>query len=148
MMSQLKSNSTLLTHRKRIKVKALTSFGSALYREIFLFLYSKKKMLKLAKFIATIRGLGKLALGLFKEKWKKPFVPGLQNIPSSLLSNITPGIEKIEQMIKDFKKRLGFGEYPVQIVSFFPFPLPGAFENSWDQGLLKRTFQRINGLNL
>jgi hypothetical protein len=115
MISQLKSNAVVSIHGKRTKITALCPLTSA-YREVSLFLYGKNKTLKIAKFIGTIQGLGKVALVVVKEKRKKPCYLVSTNLHLSALDILKYYAKrwKIEQMIKDLKQRLGFGDYQVR----------------------------------
>jgi hypothetical protein len=115
MISQLKSNSVVSIHGKRTKITTLCTLTSA-YREVSLFLYGKNKTLKIAKFIGTIQGLGKVALVVVNEKRKKPCYLVSTNLHLSALDILKYYAKrwKIEQMIKDLKQRLGFGDYQVR----------------------------------
>ena len=115
MISQLKSNSVIWREGKRTKVTELASQTSA-YREISLSLYGKNKTLKIAKFIGTIQGLGKVAVVVVKEKRKKTRYLVSTNIYLPALDIVKYYAKrwKIEQMIKDLKQRLGFGDYQVR----------------------------------
>jgi SRSO17 transposase len=115
MISQLKSNSVVWLEGKRIPVAQLASRATA-FREISVFLYGKNKTLKIAKFIAVVKGFGLVAVVIVKEKRKK-----LRYLVST--NFLLPALEivkfyahrwKIEQMIKDLKQRLGLGDYQVR----------------------------------
>jgi len=112
MISQLKSNSVILLNGKRTKVTQLERDRSA-YREICLPLYGKKKTIKVAKFIGAIKDLGKVAVVVVKEKRKKPhyLVSTSIHLPATDVVRYYARRWKIEQMIKDLKQRLGFGDY-------------------------------------
>jgi hypothetical protein len=115
MISQLKSSSVLWMNGKRTKVKTLTTIASA-YREVSLFLYGKNKTLQVARFVGTIQGLGKVAVVVVKEKRKKTSYLVSTNLHLSALDIVKYYAKrwKIEQMIKDLKQRLGFGDYQVR----------------------------------
>ncbi len=115
MISQLKSNSVLWIEGKRTKVKTLSTLGSA-YREFSLLVYGKNKTLKIARFVGIIQGLGKVAVVVVKEKRKKPCYLVSTNLHLSALDVVKYYAKrwKIEQMIKDLKQRLGFGDYHVR----------------------------------
>jgi len=115
MISQLKSNATLWIHGKRTKVTTLLDQSCA-YREVSLFLYGKTKTLCVAKFVADIKDLGKVAVVVVKEKRKKPLYLVSTNIHLPAIDVIKYYAKrwKIEQMIKDLKQRLGFGDYQVR----------------------------------
>ena len=115
MISQLKSNSVLWMNGKKTKVTTLSALGSA-YREVSLFLYGKNKTLKIARFVGTIQGLGKVAVVVVKEKRKRTSYLVSTNLHLSALDIIKYYAKrwKIEQMIKDLKQRLGFGDYQVR----------------------------------
>jgi DDE superfamily endonuclease len=70
MISQLKSNSVVWEKGKRTPVAQLASRTSA-FREVSVFLYGKNKTLKIAKFIAVVKGFGPVAVVVVKEKRKK-----------------------------------------------------------------------------
>ena len=115
MISQLKSNSVVWEKGKRTPVAQLASRTSA-FREVSIFLYGKNKTLKIAKFIAVVKGFGPVAVVVVKEKRKK-----IRYLVST--NFLLPALEvvkfyahrwKIEQMIKDLKQRLGFGHYQVR----------------------------------
>jgi SRSO17 transposase len=115
MISQLKSNSVVWVKGTRTPVAQLASRTSA-FREVSVFLYGKNKSLKIAKFIAVVKGLGPIAVVIVKEKRKK--------IRYLISTNfLLPALEvvkfyahrwKIEQMIKDLKQRLGLGDYQIR----------------------------------
>jgi hypothetical protein len=115
MISQLKSNSVLWIHGKKTNVRTLLDLRSS-YREVSLFVYGKTKTLHLAKFIGDIKGLGKVAVVVVKEKRKKPVYLVCTNIHLPAIDIIKYYAKrwKIEQMIKDLKQRLGFGDYQVR----------------------------------
>jgi SRSO17 transposase len=115
MISQLKSSSVLWMNGKKTKVTTLSTLGSA-YREVSLFLYGKNKTLKIARFVGVIQGLGKVAVVVVKEKRKKTSYLVSTNLHLSALDIIKYYAKrwKIEQMIKDLKQRLGFGDYQVR----------------------------------
>ena len=115
MISQLKSNSVLWIHGKKTNVKSFLDRVSS-YREISLFVYGKTKTLHIAKFIGEIKGVGKVALVVVKEKRKKPIYLVCTNIHLPAIDIIKYYAKrwKIEQMIKDLKQRLGFGDYQVR----------------------------------
>jgi SRSO17 transposase len=115
MISQLKSTSVLWMNGKKTKVTTLSTLGSA-YREVSLFLYSKNKTLKIARFVGVIQGLGKVAVVVVKEKRKKTSYLVSTNLHLSALDIIKYYAKrwKIEQMIKDLKQRLGLGDYQVR----------------------------------
>jgi len=115
MISQLKSNSIVWVKGKRTPVAQLASRISA-FREVSVFLYGKNKTLKIAKFIAVVKGFGPVAVVIVKEKRKK-----IRYLVST--NFLLPALEvvkfyshrwKIEQMIKDLKQRLGLGDYQVR----------------------------------
>jgi len=115
MISQLKSNSIVWVKGKRMPVAQLASRISA-FREVSVFLYGKNKTLKIAKFIAVVKGFGPVAVVIVKEKRKK-----IRYLVST--NFLLPALEvvkfyshrwKIEQMIKDLKQRLGLGDYQVR----------------------------------
>ncbi len=115
MISQLKSTSVLWMDGKKTKVATLSNLSSA-YREVSLFLYGKNKTLKIARFVGTIQGLGKVAVVVVKEKRKKTSYLVSTNLHLSALDIIKYYAKrwKIEQMIKDLKQRLGLGDYQVR----------------------------------
>jgi SRSO17 transposase len=115
MISQLKSTSVLWMDGKKTKVTTLSTLGSA-YREVSLLLYGKNKTLKIARFVGTIKGLGKVAVVVVKEKRKKTSYLVSTNLHLSALDIIKYYAKrwKIEQMIKDLKQRLGLGDYQVR----------------------------------
>ncbi len=115
MISQLKSNSVLWIHGKKTKMTTLLSLASS-YREVSLFLYVKTKNLQIAKFIGDIKDLGKVAVVVVKEKRKKPVYLVCTNLHLPAIDVIKYYAKrwKIEQMIKDLKQRLGFGDYQVR----------------------------------
>jgi len=115
MISQLKSNSVLWMHGQKTNVTCLLDLASS-YREVSLFVYGKTKTLRIAKFIGDIKGLGKVAVVVVKEKRKKPIYLVCTNIhlPAIHVIKFYAKRWKIEQMIKDLKQRLGFGDYQVR----------------------------------
>jgi hypothetical protein len=115
MISQLKSNSVLWIHGKKTNVKSLLDLVSC-FREVSLFVYGKNKTLRIAKFIGDIKGVGKVAVVVVKEKRKKPIYLVCTNIHLPAIDIIKYYAKrwKIEQMIKDLKQRLGFGDYQVR----------------------------------
>jgi len=112
MISQFKSNSVLWINGTRTKVKTLRTLVSA-YREVSISLYGKNKTLQIVKLIGTIKGLGKVAVVVVKEKRKKPYYLVSTNLHLSALDIVKYYAKrwKIEQMIKDLKQRLGFEDY-------------------------------------
>jgi hypothetical protein len=114
-ISQLKSNSVVEIKGKRTRVTDLDSCAGA-YRDISIVLYGKEKNLQLAKWIGTIKGIGQVALVGVKEKRKKTRYLVSTNIylPALEILKYYARRWKIEQMIKDLKQRLGFGEYQVR----------------------------------
>jgi SRSO17 transposase len=115
MISQLKSNSVVWVKGERTPVTKLASRTSA-FREISVFLYGKNKTLKIAKFIAVIKGLGPVAVVVVKEKRKKIRYLVSTNflLPALEIVKFYAHRWKIEQMIKDLKQRLGLGDYQVR----------------------------------
>jgi len=115
MISQLKSTSVLWMDGKKTKVTTLSTLDSA-YREVSLLLYGKNKTLKIARFVGTIKGLGKVAVVVVKEKRKKTSYLVSTNLHLSAIDIIKYYAKrwKIEQMIKDLKQRLGLGDYQVR----------------------------------
>jgi SRSO17 transposase len=115
MISQLKSTSVLWMHGKKTKVTTLSTLGSA-YREVSLFLYGKNKTLRVARFVGVIKGLGKVAVVVVKEERKKTSYLVSTNLHLSAIDIIKYYAKrwKIEQMIKDLKQRLGFGDYQLR----------------------------------
>jgi SRSO17 transposase len=115
MISQLKSNSVLWIRGKKTNVTTLLDIVSS-YREVSVFVYGKNKTLRLAKFIGDIKGLGKVAVVVVKERRKKPVYLVCTNIHLPAIDIIKYYAKrwKIEQMIKDLKQRLGFGDYQVR----------------------------------
>lgn len=115
MISQLKSNSVLWIHGKKTNVTSLLDLVSS-YREVSLFVYGKTKTLHIARFIGDIKGVGKVAVVVVKQKRKKPFYLVCTNIHLPAIDIIKYYAKrwKIEQMIKDLKQRLGFGDYQVR----------------------------------
>lgn len=115
MISQLKSNSVLRIHGKKTSVTNLLNLAS-FYREISLFVYGKTKNLRIASFIGEIKDLGKVAIVVVREKRKKPIYLVCTNVHLAAIDIIQYYSKrwKIEQMIKDLKQRLGFGDYQVR----------------------------------
>lgn len=115
MISQLKSNSVLWINGTRTKVTTLSTIVSA-YQEVSISLYGKSKTLKIAKLIGAIQGLGKVAVVVVKEKRKKTHYLVSTNLHLSALDVVKYYAKrwKIEQVIKDLKQRLGFGDYQVR----------------------------------
>jgi len=115
MISQLKSNSVLWIHGNKTNVTRLLDLASS-YREVSLSVYGKTKTLRIGKFIGDIKGLGKVAVVVVKEKRKKPIYLVCTNIhlPAVYVIKYYAKRWKIEQMIKDLKQRLGFGDYQVR----------------------------------
>ena len=93
-----------------------TGFRTSAYREISLSLYGKNKTLKIAKWIGTIKGMGQVAVVVVKEKGKKTryLVSTNLYLPALEIVKYYAKRWKIEQMIKDLKQRLGFGDYQVR----------------------------------
>lgn len=115
MISQPKTNSVVLINGKKTKVPALSNIRTT-YREVTLLVYGKNKTLKIARFVGIIRGLGKVAVVVVKEKRKKTSYLVSTNLHLSALDIVKYYAKrwKIEQMIKDLKQRLGFGHYQVR----------------------------------
>jgi SRSO17 transposase len=115
MISQLKSTSVLWMEGKKTKVTTLSTLDSA-YREVSLFVYGKNKPLRVARFVGTIKGVGKVAVVVVKEKRKKTSYLVSTNLHLSAIDIIKYYAKrwKIEQMIKDLKQRLGLGDYQVR----------------------------------
>ena len=115
MISQLKSNSVLWIRGKKTNVTRLLDLASS-YRKVSLCVYGKTKTLHIGKFIGDIKGLGKVAVVVVKEKRKKPIYLVCTNIhlPAIYVIKYYTKRWKIEQMIKDLKQRLGFGNYQVR----------------------------------
>lgn len=115
MISQLKSTSVLWLHGEKTKMTALLALASS-YREVSLFIYGKTKTLHIAKFIGEVKDLGKVAVVVVKEKRKKPVYLVCTNLHLPAIDVIKYYAKrwKIEQMIKDLKQRLGFGDYQVR----------------------------------
>jgi hypothetical protein len=115
MISQLKTTSVLIMNGERTKVTTLSTIGSA-FREVSVFVYGKNKTLKIARFVGIIQGLGKVAVVVVKEKRKKASYLVSTNLHLSALDIVKYYAKrwKIEQMIKDLKQRLGFGDYQVR----------------------------------
>ncbi len=115
MISQLKSNSIVWVKGKRMPVAQLASRISA-FREVSVFLYGKNKRLKIAKFVAVVKGFGLVAVVIVKEKRKKIRYLVSTNflLPTLEVVKFYSHRWKIEQMIKDLKQRLGLGDYQVR----------------------------------
>jgi IS4 transposase len=115
MISQLKSNSVLWIHGNKINVTALLTLASS-YREVSVSLYEKTKRLHIGRFVGEIKDLGKVAVVVVKEKRKKPIYLVCTNLhlPAIDVLRYYAKRWKIEQMIKDLKQRLGFGQYQVR----------------------------------
>ncbi len=115
MISQLKSNSVIKIRGKRTRVTELDSRSQA-YRKVSISLYGKDKVLKIAKWIGTIKGIGQVAIVVVQEKGKKTRYLVCTNLylPALDIVKYYARRWKIEQMIKDLKQRLGFGDYQVR----------------------------------
>ncbi len=115
MISQLRSNSNLWIQGNKTKVTALLTLTSS-YREVSVFVYGKTKKLQIARFPGEIKGLGKVAIVIVKEKRKKPIYLVCTNLHLPAIDVVRYYAKrwKIEQMIKDLKQRLGFGHYQTQ----------------------------------
>ena len=115
MISQLKSNSVILLNGTRTTVSSLVR-APLPFRDLSLPLYGTPKNLTIAKVIGTIKGLGNVAVVIVKEKKKKPCYVVSTNIylPAIDVVKYYAKRFKIEQMIKDLKQRLGFGDYQVR----------------------------------
>ena len=115
MISQLKSNSVVWIKGQRTPVIELASRTWA-FREVSVFLYGKNKTLKIAKFIAVVKGLGPVAVVIVQEKRKKVRYLVSTNflLPALEVVKFYAHRWKIEQMIKDLKQRLGLGDYQVR----------------------------------
>lgn len=100
---------------KRTPVAELASQTSA-FREISVLLYGKNKTLKIAKFIAVVKGLGPVAVVVVKKKRKKIRYLASTNflLPALEVVKFWAHRWKIEQMIKDLKQRLGLADYQVR----------------------------------
>ena len=114
-ISQLKSNSIVWEKRKRTPVAELASRNSA-FRKVSVFLYGKNKTLKIAKFIAVVKGFGPVAVVIVKEKRKRICYLVSANflLPALEVGKFYTHCWKIAQMIKDLKQRLGLGDYQVR----------------------------------
>lgn len=114
-ISQLKSSSVLWIDGKKTKVTTLLARTSS-YRAVCLRVYGKTRMLHVAQFIADIKEVGTVAVVVATEKRKKPVYVVSTNLHLSAIDMITYYAKrwKIEQMIKDLKQRLGFGDYQVR----------------------------------
>lgn len=112
MISQLKSNGTLIVGGKSVQIKKLAA-QHTLFREFSLSLYGKNKTLKIKKIIGDIKGFGKVALVIVHEKKKNPRFLISTNTHLAAIDVVRYYAKrwKIEQMIKDLKQRLGFGDY-------------------------------------
>ena len=86
------------------------------YRDVSLFLYGKPRALKIAKCVGEIKDLGKVAVVVVKQRRKKPAYLVSTNIhlPAIDVVKYYAHRWKIEQMIKNLKQRLGFGDYQVR----------------------------------
>ncbi len=115
MISQLKTSSVVFMNGEKTKLTTLSNISSA-YRKVSVFVYGKNKILKIARFVGIIQGLGKVAVVVVKEKRKKTSYLVSTNLHLSALDIIKYYAKrwKIEQMIKDLKQRLGFGHYQVR----------------------------------
>ncbi len=115
MISQLKSNAVLWRNGTKTSVVRLLNLLSS-YREVSLFVYGKTKTLRIAKFIGEMKGVGEVAVVVVKEKRKKPTYLVCTNVHLSAVDIIQYYAKrwKIEQMIKDLKQRMGFGDYQVR----------------------------------
>jgi hypothetical protein len=115
MISQLRSNSVVFIDGKRTKVTTFSTLRSA-YREVSLAFYGKHRTLKIARFVGLIKNFGKVAIVVVKERRKKPRYLVSTNLHLSALDVVRYYTKrwKIEQMIKDLKQRLGFGDYQVR----------------------------------
>ncbi len=115
MISQLRSNSVFFVDGKRTKVRTLSTLHSA-YRETSLSFYGKHRTLRIARFVGLIKDFSKVAIVVVKEKRKKPRYLVSTNLHLSALDILKYYARrwKIEQMIKDLKQRLGFGDYQVR----------------------------------
>jgi hypothetical protein len=84
---------------KKTKVTTLSTVDSA-YREVSLFVYGKNKNLRVARFVGTIKGLGKVAVVVVKEKRKKTSYLVSTNLHLSAIDIIKYYAKrwKIEQM--------------------------------------------------
>ena len=115
MISQLRSNAVVFIDGKRTKVTTLSTLRSA-YREVSVSFYGKQQALQIARFVGLIKNFGKIAIVVVKEKRKKPRYLVSTNLHLSALDILRYYAKrwKIEQMIKDLKQRLGFGDYQVR----------------------------------
>ena len=115
MISQLKSNSVIWIQGKRTHVSTLAATWPS-FREVSLCLYGKHKTLTIAKVIGAIKGLGNVAVVIVKERKKKTcyLVSTNTHLPAIDIVKYYAKRWKIEQMIKDLKQRLGFGDYQVR----------------------------------
>jgi len=138
MISQLKSNSVIWLHGKRIKVTDLDSKTLA-YREVSLPLYGKTKTVKIAKFIGLIKGLGRVSVVVVKEKRKKTRYLVCTNLllPALEVLKFYARRWKIEQMIKDLKQRLGLADYQVRNLQAIQRHVTLAFLSYFTLALLK-----------
>jgi len=112
MISQLRSNSVVFVDKKRTKVTTFSTAHSA-YREVSLPFYGQHRTLRIARFVGLIKNFGKVAIVVVKEKRKKPRYLVCTNLHLPALDIVKYYTKrwKIEQMIKDLKQRLGFGDY-------------------------------------
>ena len=117
MISQLRSNSVLFIDGKRAKVTTLSTLRSV-YREVSLPFYGKHRTLRIARFVGLIKNFGKVSVVVVKEKRKKPRYLVCTNLHLSASDILRYYAKrwKIEQMIKDLKQRLGFGDYQARNV--------------------------------
>lgn len=115
MISQLRCNSVIDIKGERTLVKELDSRSEA-YRKVSVSLYGKDKTLNMAKWIGAIKGIGQVAIVVVKEKGKKTHYLVSTNLylPALEIVKYYAKRWKIEQMIKDLKQRLGFGDYQVR----------------------------------
>jgi len=115
MISQMRSNAVVSIDGNRTKVTTLLNIRSA-YRELSVFFYGKQRTLQVARFVGLIKNFGEVAIVVVKEKRKKPRYLVSTNLHLSALDIIKYYTKrwKIEQMIKDLKQRLGFGDYQVR----------------------------------
>lgn len=111
MISQLKSNGTIRLLGKSVPVQHLAADPGS-YREIALSIYGKNKTLKIKKIIGEVKDFGKVALVIVQEKRKSRFLISTNtHLPALDVVRYYAKRWKIEQMIKDLKQRLGFGDY-------------------------------------
>jgi Transposase DDE domain len=112
MISQLKSNGTIQLQGKSVPAQQLAEPPEG-YRTVSLSLYGKDKTLEIKKVIGDIKEFGKVALVIVREKKKKPrfLISTNTHLPALDVIRYYAKRWKIEQMIKDLKQRLGFGDY-------------------------------------